>query len=371
MRRGAYLSGVDLTHESAVRAVLSTVDLSTGAETSRKQFDERGRAVAVATSPLGDYLYVAHPGTNTISVMDAYNGAQAGALWDVGATPTGLAISSDGTTLYVHAWLEREVRAYDVTDLSAGASLLGSAPTVLTEPLDAEVLLGKQLFYSSADTRLADSGYIACAHCHPDGRDDGQTWDFTDRGEGLRNTTSLEGRAGTGMGRLHWTGNFDEIQDFEADIRNHFGGSGLLTDDDWAATADSLGAPKVGLSSDLDALAAYVASLTDTPRSPSPGAPADAFDAAGCGECHPAPLFTDSALDDPLRHDVGTLTAASGQRLGGPLDGLDTPTLLGAWATGPWLHDGSAPTLRDAIAAHADAPTGAALDEVTAYVEGL
>jgi hypothetical protein len=233
------------------------------------------------------------------------------------------------------------------------------------------VLLGKQLFYSSADTRLADSGYIACAHCHPDGRDDGQTWDFTDRGEGLRNTTSLEGRAGTGMGRLHWTGNFDEIQDFEADIRNHFGGSGLLTDDDWAATADSLGAPKVGLSSDLDALAAYVASLTDTPRSPSPGAPADAFDAAGCGECHPAPLFTDSALDDPLRHDVGTLTAASGQRLGGPLDGLDTPTLLGAWATGPWLHDGSAPTLRDAIAAHADAPTGAALDEVTAYVEGL
>ena len=32
---------------------------------------------------------------------------------------------------------------------------------------------------------------------------------------------------------MHWTGNFDEIQDFEHDIRSHFGGSGLLSDDDF------------------------------------------------------------------------------------------------------------------------------------------
>ena len=42
---------------------------------------------------------------------------------------------------------------------------------------------------------------------------------------------------------------------------------------------------------------------------------------------------------------MGTLSEASGQRLGEALDGLDTPTLRGLWRTAPYLHDGSAPTL--------------------------
>ena len=33
-------------------------------------------------------------------------------------------------------------------------------------------------------------------------------------------------------------------------------------------------------------------------------------------------------------------------RLGGPLDGLDTPTLLGLWNSGPYPHDGSADELK-------------------------
>ena len=60
--------------------------------------------------------------------------------------------------------------------------------------------------------------------------------------------------------------------------------------------------------------------------------------------------FTDSALG--VRHDVGTIHAGSGSRLGGPLDGFDTPSLLGVWGTAPYLHDGSAATLDAAIAAH-------------------
>ncbi len=47
----------------------------------------------------------------------------------------------------------------------------------------------------------------------------------------------------------------------------------------------------------------------------------------------------------PLLHDVGTLGPGSGQRLGLPLTGLDTPSLLGLWRTPPYLHDGSAPDL--------------------------
>ena len=84
---------------------------------------------------------------------------------------------------------------------------------------------GKRIFYNAADPRMGLDGYLSCATCHLEGGQDGRVWDFTDRNEGLRNTIDLRGRAGTGHGNLHWTANFDEVQDFENDIRNAFGGS--------------------------------------------------------------------------------------------------------------------------------------------------
>ena len=68
---------------------------------------------------------------------------------------------------------------------------------------------------------------------------------------------------------------------------------------------------------------------------------------AGCAGCHGGPEYTDS----PSRqlHEVGTLTAASGHRLGGELPGFDTPSLRGLWLTAPYLHDGSAATLTDVL----------------------
>ena len=138
-----------------------------------------------------------------------------------------------------------------------------------------------------------------------------------------------------------------------------FGGSGFLTDDQWQATNDTLGTPKAGLDSDLDAMAAYVASLTDAPQSPTSPTPEGAvqFEQAGCGDCHSGAHYTDSSVSSPVRHDAGTFGPGSGQRLGGTLDGFDTPTLVGAWQTGPWLHDGSAKTLFASIARHNSAST--------------
>lgn len=354
--RGLWRSGEALDFETTVRGVLATADAETGAAsvTDRKQFDERGRASAVAFSPQGERVYVLHPGAGAITVLSTSTGQISGSILDIGTFPTGLVTAEDGATLYVYAWLDREVVAYDVTSLSTQPTALWRTPVLSSEPLSAETLLGKQVFHDARDTRLTKSSYVSCAHCHPDGRDDGLTWDFTDRGEGLRNTTSLEGRGGTAMGRLHWSGNFDEIQDFENDIRGPFSGEGFLSEADWEETSDTLGPPKAGRSAELDAMAAYLETLTTPPVSPcSPDKDGeDAFYAAGCEGCHPAPLYTDSA--DAVRHDVGTLTDASGQRLGGLLDGLDTPTLLGAWATAPYLHDGSAETLEDAIRAHTD-----------------
>jgi hypothetical protein len=121
-----------------------------------------------------------------------------------------------------------------------------------------------------------------------------------------------------------------------------------------------LGEPKAGLSEDLDALAAYVASLSKVPPSPfrdSKGAlTSDArrgrlyFARLGCPNCHNGSSFTNEGR--PALLDIGTLTPSSGHRSNGPLTGIDAPTLRGAWATAPYLHDGSAATLADAVRRH-------------------
>jgi hypothetical protein len=165
-----------------------------------------------------------------------------------------------------------------------------------------------------------------------------------------------------GHGRVHWSANFDEIQDFEHDIRNAFGGTGFLSDAQLALAGEPLGAPKAGRSADLDALAAYVASLGSEhlPRSaarPADGSKSSAalrgagvFAAEGCASCHAGGVLTDSSLDAELLHDVGTLSTSSGQRLGAALPGIDTPTLLSLASSAPYLHDGSAATLDDVFA---------------------
>ena len=352
--RGPYRDGLDLDHESSIRAVLPQLDLSAGTEVpGRLDFNDRAGPMAAVTSPLGDYVFVALMGSNEVSVLDAYSNGVVGAI-QTGAAPRDLALSADGTTLYVHAWLDRTLEVYDVTTLDS----LAEIPLVDTELVDATVLLGKRIFNDASDARMSTEGYLSCASCHLDGDHDGLTWDFTDRGEGLRNTTDLRGRSGMGHGPVHWTANFDEIQDFENDIRGGFGGTGFLTDAEFntGTRSDPLGDPKAGLSADLDALAVYVASLDRFPASPFRRANGSLtaaatrgeilFGSLGCDTCHAGLTLTDSGAD---LHDVGTITAASGQRRGGPLTGFDTPTLHGLWDGAPFLHDGSAATLTEVL----------------------
>ncbi|EDM78325.1 hypothetical protein PPSIR1_09101 [Plesiocystis pacifica SIR-1] len=403
---GEYINGETLTFETTVRAVVSFLVLGEadgmgqvpGAENFdlRKQFDNRGFAAAGVYSSRGDYLFAAMRGSRAIERYDTLTGSGAGTILNAGYAPSGLALSPDDRHLYVHVGLERELRVFDVTSFDALPMAIAAVATVDAEPLAAQVLRGKQLFNDSFDPRLAKHGYIACAHCHLDGESDRQTWDFTDRGEGLRNTISLLGRGGTAHGPVHWSANFDEIQDFEHDIRGPFGGLGLLSEEDWGAgtVATSLGDPKAGLSEDLDALAAYVESLDSYPRSPArtaegelsaqaqAGAVLFASAELGCVDCHLGPALTDSAWIGPmtpLLHDVGTITEASGQRLGEPLTGLDTPTLRGLWNDPPFLHDGSAIDLSAVLgAANPDDLHGttsslspAELDALVAYLLSL
>jgi YVTN family beta-propeller protein len=384
VRRGTLRNGANLNFQNTVRAIASRIDLDAGTEdlAARVDVDNSSLASAAVFDPLGNYLFVALETSREVAVLDAQSHYEI-FRFGVGRAPQGLAISDNGERLYVNNFMDRTVGVFDlsalVTQGESSVSPLTTLPAVSSEALSALVLKGKQFFYDARDTRLARDAYMSCASCHNDGGSDGRTWDLTGMGEGLRNTINLRGRSGK-QGFLHWSGNFDEVQDFEGQIRALAGGTGLMSDSDFASHSQQLGDAKAGLSADLDALAAYVESLSTFANSPNRNedgsltaaavAGREVFRAANCAQCHAGTAFTVSAAANLF--DVGTLKPSSGSRLGGPLAGIDVPTLRDAWATAPYLHDGSAATLAEAIGAHAGASISASdMNLLVAYVEQI
>ncbi len=365
---GKYRTGGMVAPHNWLRGLAAPVDLGTNAEVMQRRIDsnDADSVSAIAFSPDGRYAYLAHQGAGTVSIYDlskatlftpgAGTSVPFEARLDTGDAPQAIAVSPDGGTIYVATYLGREVLAIDVR--TPATARITSRVVASAEPLSAELANGKRLFYRSREPVHSEANYVACASCHADGGgNDGQVWDFTQDGEGVRNTTDLRGRAGMAQGHVHWSGNFDEIQDFENPIVKLFGGTGLANDG--APPNPPLGAPNAGRSQDLDDLAAYVTSLAYTSSSPVRDVDGNLGEAAvrgkvlfddpalRCVECHAPPQFTTSRLDAPMLVDVGTLGPASGMRLGGALGGIDVPTLIGLWNGAPYYHDGSALKLRD------------------------
>jgi YVTN family beta-propeller protein len=365
VKRGTLRDLRNLDFQNTVRAISSRIDLDTQAEDHPARIDHDNSSVASAAlhHPSGAYMFVALETSRHVAVVDAYGERELFRV-DAGRAPQALELSSDGRTLFVHNFMDRSIGVYDLTRLldfgETVLPLVATLGSVSTERLGASVLRGKQLFYDARDPRLSRDGYMSCATCHHDGAADGRTWDITGMGEGLRNTANLRGHGGA-PGRLHWSSNFDEVQDFEGQIRGLNQGTGLMSDAAFNAGSRSqpLGDAKAGQSADLDALAAYVNSLASADPSPyrqangaltAEGVAGRAVFARECVSCHGGASFSDSGT--LALRNVGTITAASGQRLGAALTGLDTPALRDAWATAPYLHDGSAATIELAVQAH-------------------
>ena len=338
---------LEMDSDNTVRTVIIAFDMDSRKLVEHIDLDNADSAQDITFSPLGDYAFVTTQGNNSLTVLDVLrmqNTAGLGSLvghLHAGAAPQSATIDKVTGQLAVKNLMGRSVTIFDLNGLLEHGNLTLSKTTVSTIPEGTEKLpqkfsLGKTLFYhagsgepSSGDFRMSSEGYMSCATCHTDGSHDGQTWDFLARGEGFRNTIDLRGRGGMVHGNVHWTANFDEIQDFEIDIRHFFGGSGLVnesSDSTFEEIRDPLGPEKKGASEDLDALASYVSSLhSETlPRSPHRKPEGEMTDDAiegvavfkklKCHSCHnPKTNFVDGKI-----HDIGTtIQNLSGNRLGG------------------------------------------------------
>lgn len=290
---------------------------------------------AVVLSPDGKTLYLANAGSDDLSVIDLPTNRGLAHL-TVGANPRGIAITPDGTRVFVNNVLDGTLSV-----VTTETHMIAETIALTEIQLAAPILQGKRIFNSAAEPRLTTDNWISCATCHFDGMMDARTWlGFPD---GPRNTPSLQGVAQTLP--MHWSGDFNELQDVEITIREIQVGEGLVE----GTANDTLGIAHAGLSPELDALAVYMAML-EIPPSPyateretiSRGEAL--FNTLECQSCHPPPLYTDLQL-----HDVGTGDPAKEKNSHGRGTNFDTPSLRALWLTAPYFHNGSAGSLVDVL----------------------
>ena len=316
-----------------------------------------GNPWEVAIAPDGSILYEIHAGTDELNVFtpldDSYRDAKGtGRPTPLrGKHPRAIRTSPDGQEVYVYHTLDFAIAVYnrEVTEK------LATIP-VCTPPHTAEWRRGKELFVS-AKQPMGSQKWISCSSCHPDGLGDGRVWENP---EGNRRTTALFGLAHTHP--LHVSADRDEVQDFEYTIRGPLlRGRGLfdgrLKPREGFLPASELDMDLSDKSADLDALAVYTNSFQPriSPHATGPGRLTmeaergkSLFfnDIVGCAKCHSGPYFTDSSLQRPFKlHDVGT--GDEPREKMGPK--YDTPTLLGIYRMGPYLHDGRAKTMHEVL----------------------
>ena len=155
------------------------------------------------------------------------NGAKAG------KNPQGIAINSAGNKAYVSNAVSRNISIVNL-DTDAVKTAVQTAP--LPEPGSREerVLVGAEMFFSSrgnfvrkagtavsTSERLSHEGWQNCASCHFNGLSDGVVWAF---GTGPRKSVNLAGTFNPNDRQqqkvLNYSAIFDEIEDFELNIRN-------------------------------------------------------------------------------------------------------------------------------------------------------
>ena len=335
------------------RNALTVIDVARRELLGTVLLDEVGRGAAnpwaLAWSGDGHWLCVTHAGTHELSVIDwpaltvklaskSTEGPRPAAtndLTDDFGFLSGLrrrvkltlngprAVAIIGPRAFVAGYFSDSLDVVDLSNTEAAvrSMALGSSGATSLERQG-------EMFFN--DATLCQEGWQSCASCHgDDGRVDALNWDLPNDGIGNpKDTRSL--------------------------VFAHLTPPSMSL----AVRANSRAAVRAGIRNSLfsdkvepaaTAMDAWIRSLRPLPSphlvngalSPSAQRGERLFHdpAVGCARCHPEGLFTDLKS-----YDVGTRG-----RTDRPEDSFDTPTLCEAWRTAPYLHDGSAATLREVL----------------------
>lgn len=209
--------------------------------------------------------------------------------------------------------------------------------------------LGEQYFN---DASHCFQGWQSCATCHPDSRVDGLNWDLLNDGMGNpKNTRTmfLSHRTSPVMtlgvrasAEVAVTAGFVHIQFLEpsgelAECVNEY----LKNMKEVPSPFLMAGSPSKEQTKQASCAQCHAPGVERGALSESARRGKEVFKTAGCVQCHPHPYFTTKEL-------VATGTAT----------GLDegksilVPSLVEVWRTAPYLHDGRAKTVREAITTH-------------------
>jgi mono/diheme cytochrome c family protein/DNA-binding beta-propeller fold protein YncE len=335
--------------------------------------------------PTGPAAYVAQSGCGSIvqsagAFVDLSTGSPvvaAGLLPGV-VLPVDVAISPDGSTAVFVGAGSRTVVQYLIAPPPPGdgcgalvqqdATAVPSDPVAIAIAPDGTIVLqsrepaslwvfGKQEIPLLDAGSRRDTGHelfhqagnagLACASCHPEGRDDGRTWDFIDIG--LRRTQNLLGGV-TATAPFHWDG---KLHDMNALVEEVLTGRmvGAVQSPDRVAA----------LGRWMDALPPLASAAPSDPAAVQRGAAIFADPKTSCVSCHAGPHLTTNGFAD-----VGT-----GQS-------FQIPSLLGLRWRAPYMHDGCAATIVDRFGACGGANHGAIahlsaddLYDLVAYLEVL
>lgn len=357
----------------------------------------------VAHHPSWSLLFVAGYGSDNVLVLSTAEGDPMRSplsVIDVGHAPRGIAFSPDGETAYVLNEHELTVSVIDLSPFfslsimedgrtvfassgDSGVSVNTATPAGFAErpngeapdmgfmstgdptpdsprvrpfrleadeavaygvdPLPEAVRNGARIFTFARNDRLSHAGEFACATCHFEGTEDKLVWFISD---GPRQTPALAGRL-AGTAPFNWGGTKDDLKSNMVQTIDRMGGKGLSKSE----------------LADLEQFLLFGLKAPDNPYLAEDGqltaeqlAGKAIFESteAGCASCHrPDQNFTDGLI-----HDVGTASKAELTRF--EIDRainpdltepwrLNTPTLKGLFYTAPYLHDGSAKTLEEAL----------------------
>jgi YVTN family beta-propeller protein len=330
--------------------------------------DDRGRGAAnpsgLAWSPDSATLVVAHSGTHEVSIIDfpallkrvldlpapvdPLKAANPASLTQeelelanyvpyfpsprrrVKLPPCDLgprAVAVVGNMAYTANYFSDTLTAIDLSNTNASPKSIPLSKAGAGNPrVDADQARKGEFYFH--DATICFQGWQSCSSCHPgDARADGLNWDLMNDGLGNpKNTKSLLLVHQTPPAM--WLGVRETAETaVRAGIRH------ILFTEQPEEVAE--------------AIDAYLKSLKAVPSphlahgKPSKAAKRgeEVFSRAGCPECHPPPLYTDLC-----RYEVGTrrpFDKATGR--------FDTPTLVELWRTAPYLHDGSAATVREVL----------------------